>query len=98
VVIAQTANAWACRSSWSSPGALGWTSNRLLVIGALIELGIAAACLFLPPIASALGHQSPPAAGWIVALASAPAVLAVDAAHKAWRRSRAARRLSHSPA
>jgi calcium-translocating P-type ATPase len=88
VVIAQTANAWACRSTWSSPGTLGWTSNRLLIAGASIELLIAAACLFVPPIASALGQQVPPAAGWVVAVASAPAVLAVDAIHKAWRRGR----------
>jgi calcium-translocating P-type ATPase len=98
VVIAQTANAWACRSTWSSPGALGWTSNRLLVIGASIELLIAAACLFVPPVASVLGQQVPPAAGWIVALTSAPVVLAVDAVHKAWRRAQAVRRVSHSPA
>jgi calcium-translocating P-type ATPase len=87
VVIAQTANAFACRSTSVVPGALGWTSNRLLIVGASIELVIAAACLWIAPIASALGQQPPPLAGWLVALASAPAVLAVDAIHKALRRS-----------
>jgi magnesium-transporting ATPase (P-type) len=90
VVIAQTANAFACRSTSVVPGALGWTSNRLLIVGASIELVIAAACLWIAPIASALGQQPPPLAGWLVALASAPAVLAVDAIHKALRRSRSA--------
>ena len=31
VVIGQIANAFACRSATRWPGALGWTSNRLLV-------------------------------------------------------------------
>jgi magnesium-transporting ATPase (P-type) len=92
VVIAQTANAFACRSTTQWPGSIGWTSNRLLVWGASIELAVAAACLFVPSVASALGHQVPGAAGWAVAAASAPIVLAVDAAAKAWRR----RGVSHS--
>jgi hypothetical protein len=86
VVIAQTANAFACRSTTRWPGSLGWTSNRLLVWGATIELGVGAACLLVPAIADTLGHQPPGPAGWIVALASAPVVLGVDAAAKAWRR------------
>jgi magnesium-transporting ATPase (P-type) len=88
VVLAQTANAWACRSPSVWPGALGWFGNRLLVVGASIELAIAAACLFVPPVAEVLGHRPPEAAGWLVALASIPAVLAADAAHKRWRRRR----------
>jgi calcium-translocating P-type ATPase len=86
VVIAQTANAFACRSATFWPGSLGWFSNRLLVAGASIELGITAACLFIPQIADALGHSPPSAAGWAVALASAPVVFATDAAYKALRR------------
>jgi magnesium-transporting ATPase (P-type) len=88
VVIAQTANAWACRSATIPPWRLGWWSNRLLVAAAAIELAIAAAFLFVPPIADAIGHASPPAAGWIMALASAPMMLAVDATAKAIRRRR----------
>jgi hypothetical protein len=36
IVIAHTANAFACRSSTRWPGALGWTTNRLLIPGASI--------------------------------------------------------------
>jgi magnesium-transporting ATPase (P-type) len=86
VVIAQTANAFACRSTTQWPGSLGWTSNRLLVWGASIELLVAAACLLVPAVAEILGHRPPALAGWAVALASAPVVLGVDAAAKAWRR------------
>ncbi|MBX9981839.1 MAG: cation-transporting P-type ATPase, partial [Mycobacterium gordonae] len=40
VVLAQTANVFACRSSSRWPGALGWFTNRLLVPAALIGLAI----------------------------------------------------------
>lgn len=89
VVIAQTANAWACRSTTRWPGSLGWFSNRVLVWGAAIELVIAGMFLFVPPVASLLDQALPSVAGWTVALASAPAILAVDAAHKALRHRRA---------
>jgi magnesium-transporting ATPase (P-type) len=85
VVIAQTACAWACRSSTVTPGALGWGSNRLLVAGSSLELVIAAACLFIPPIALALRHSPPPPAAWAVALLAAVLVLAADWLDKRWR-------------
>jgi magnesium-transporting ATPase (P-type) len=86
VVAAQTANAFACRSFTVRPGRLGWFSNRLLVAGATIELVIAAACLVIPPIATALGQQVPSPVGWCAALLAVPAVLVADAAHKTWLR------------
>jgi hypothetical protein len=42
--------------------------------------------VYLPAVASELGHAGPSRWGWAVALASAPVVLAVDAADK-WRRA-----------
>jgi magnesium-transporting ATPase (P-type) len=86
VVIAQTANAWACRSTTRWPGSLGWVSNKLLVWGASIELAIAGLFLFVPALASLLEQALPSAAGWGVALAAAPVMLGVDAAFKAVRR------------
>jgi magnesium-transporting ATPase (P-type) len=94
VVIAQTANAFACRSSTRRPGELGWTTNRLLIPAASIELAFSFVVLLVTPIALVLGQASPPAAGWAVALLSAPLVLAVDAVDK-WAR---ARRREASPA
>jgi len=88
VVVAQTANAFACRSSTRWPGALGWTTNRLLIPAASAELLFSFVVLFVGPIADELGHANPPLAGWLVALASAGGVLAVDAADKARRRRR----------
>jgi magnesium-transporting ATPase (P-type) len=94
VVIAQTANAFACRSSTRWPGELGWTTNRLLVPAASIELFFSFVVLLVTPIALVLGHASPPPAGWVVALLSAPLVLGVDAVDKRVR----ARRREASPA
>jgi magnesium-transporting ATPase (P-type) len=86
VVIGQTANAFACRSSSRWPGSLGWTTNHLLIPAATIELAFSFAVLFITPIAEELGHANPPLVGWVVALATAGAVLAIDAADKARRR------------
>jgi magnesium-transporting ATPase (P-type) len=87
VVLAQTANAFACRSTTRPAWRLPFLSNRLLIGAALIELAIAAVFLFTPAVNEILGHESPLGAGWVVAVVSIPLVLAVDALHKALRRS-----------
>ncbi|MGN6576492.1 MAG: cation transporting ATPase C-terminal domain-containing protein, partial [Nocardioides sp.] len=86
VVLAQTANAFACRSSTRSPGELGWTTNRLLIPAASAELAFSLVALFVVPLALLLDQAPPPAAGWVVAIASAPALLAVDGLDKRVRR------------
>lgn len=88
VVLAQTANAFACRSSTRWPGALGWFSNRLLVVAAAVELAFSLLVLWWPAVADILGHANPPLAGWAVALASMPILIAVDAGDKALRARR----------
>jgi magnesium-transporting ATPase (P-type) len=88
VVIAQTANAFACRSTTRTPHQLGWTTNRLLIPAAAIELGFSLVVLFWGRIADALDHANPPLIGWVVALATAATVLGVDALEKRRRLSR----------
>lgn len=85
VVLAQTANVFACRSSSRWPGALGWFTNRLLVPAALIGLAISLLELWVPPVARLLGQWNPPLWGWAVALASIPVLLGVDALDKRLR-------------
>ncbi|WP_430646886.1 cation-translocating P-type ATPase [Agromyces sp. GXS1127] len=85
VVLAQSANAFACRSSTKWPGALGWFTNRLLVVGVLVELAFSLVVLLQPTVAEILGQANPPLAGWAVALASMPVHIAVDAADKRLR-------------
>ncbi len=92
VVIGQAANAFACRSATRRPGALGWTSNRLLVGAVAVELVLLAGFLLVGPIAELLEHAPPPAAALFVAALTAPALLAADALHKRQRRRRHAPR------
>jgi calcium-translocating P-type ATPase len=88
IVLAQTANAWACRSTSRRPGEIGWTTNPLLIVTASVELGFAMVVLFVGPIADLLDHSSPPLWGWVAGLASMPLLLAVDALDKHRRRAR----------
>lgn len=88
VVLAQMANAFACRSSTLWPGALGWRRNRLLIPAVLVGLSISLATLLVPPVAEALGQAPPPLAGWLIGAASIPLILGVDAADKAIRARR----------
>jgi magnesium-transporting ATPase (P-type) len=85
VVVGQMANAFACRSATRWPGALGWTSNPLLLGAVAVELVALLAFLFVGPVARALGHAPPPLEGALVAVLAAPAVLLADAAYKRWR-------------
>ena len=96
VAFAQTANAFACRSSTVWPGKLGWLTNRLLIPAASIELLFSFVVLLVTPIAVVLGHASPPLAGWAVALASVPIVFAADALEKRVRVARRAAGAAHS--
>ena len=82
VVLAQTANAFACRSSTRTPDDLGWTTNRLLIPAVAGGLAVSLVFLLVPPIADVIGQASPPLAGWAVALASPLVLLAVDALDK----------------
>lgn len=82
VVLGQLANAFACRSATVPPWRLGWGTNRLLAWAILAELGVLAACLFIPQLAAVLGQAPPAPAGLLVALSAVPAVLAADWAYK----------------
>ena len=86
VVFGQAANAFACRSSTRWPGALGWTSNRLLIPAVEVGVAVSLAVLLIDPIATELEHANPSLVGWAVAAAAIPAVLAVDALDKHRRR------------
>ena len=84
VVIAQSANAFACRSVRRPAWQLGWLTNRFLIVSVLIEVGFAFAVIAIPAAARLLDQDWPPAETWIVIVAAAPAVLLVDAA---WKRA-----------
>ncbi len=85
VVLAQTANAFACRSTEQPAWRLPLLGNRLLVAAATLELFVAMSMLLVGPVARFLEHRPPPVAGWLVALFAMPAVVLADAAIKRWR-------------
>ena len=88
VVLGQLANAMACRSSTRWPGALGWTTNRLLFPAMLAGLAFGLITVFVPAIASAMGQGPPTVAGWVIAVLTIPLMFGVDAVSKAIRRHR----------
>jgi hypothetical protein len=85
VVVGQVGNAFACRSATRWPGALGWTTNRLLVRAVIAELLLLVGFLYIPPVASLLEQAAPPLPALAVAILAAPAVIAADAVHKQLR-------------
>jgi magnesium-transporting ATPase (P-type) len=100
VVLAQVANAFACRSTVRPAWAMGWSSNRLLLGAVAAELLMLVGFLFIGPVARLLGQAPPTLAGLAVGIAAMPALLLADAAHKAARRRRRGRRaapLAQSP-
>jgi magnesium-transporting ATPase (P-type) len=90
VVIAQTANAFACRSSTRTIGELGWTTNPYILPAIAFALLFTAATLAIGPIADQLGQTWPTPAGFAVALVGWPLVLGVDALDKHRRRAHVA--------
>jgi calcium-translocating P-type ATPase len=82
VVIAQKANAFACRSTTRPAWRLDWTSNRFLLAAATTEIAFAVVAIAVPACARFLDQEPPPAQVWLVVLASAPAILLVDAVWK----------------
>ena len=78
----QMANAFACRSATKWPGALGWSTNRFLLLAVAIELTLLLVLLYFQPLASLLGHAPPNRAGALIALLAFPAILVIDAIFK----------------
>ena len=84
VVVAQSANAFACRSTRRPAWRVSWLANRFLLVAVLVELAFAVAVIAIPAVADLLDHRWPPAGAWVLVLLSAPGVLVVDALWKRW--------------
>lgn len=90
VVLAQLANAFACRSESVPPWRLGWGSNRMLLWAVVVELAALVAFLAIPPVAAMLGQAPPTTIGLLAAVLAMPAVLAADYLYKKFRPQHAA--------
>jgi magnesium-transporting ATPase (P-type) len=82
VIVGQTANAFACRSSTKSPWELGWTSNRYLFPAILFALVFSLAAISVGPVATQLDQAFPSWAGWAAAVATWPVLLIADTIDK----------------
>lgn len=88
IAVAQVANAFACRSE-TRPGWLVDPRRNPLVLWAVaVELVLLAAFLGVPVLADLLGGSWPTPAGWAWTVVGGLGILAGDALHKWWRRSR----------
>ena len=98
IVTAQSANAFACRSSTRSVVAAGWRGNPVLLVAVPVEAAIALGFLVIPPLARLLDQASPPIVGWVLAIVAVPLLLVVDSLDKRHRHPRdGAGRRSASP-
>ena len=97
VIFCQIGTAFACRSATRWPGRLGWTTNRLLLVGVGLALALLLVFEFVPPVARVLGQAPPPPAGWAVAVSGAGVMLFVDAVHKRVRSRRKPPGLTATP-
>ena len=86
IVLGQLANGFACRSETRPVHRIGLTGNPLLLGAVAVELVVLAGFLTVPPLAAVLGGTLPTTQGWLLAGLAVPAVLGVDALHKAVRR------------
>ena len=96
VVLAQTANAFACRSATRWPGALGWRTNRLLPPAIAIGLAFSLVVLLVRPIAHDWARPPPRSSGGSWRSTAAGVLLAVDAIDKQRRGRARRRRAEHS--
>jgi magnesium-transporting ATPase (P-type) len=65
VVMAQVGNAFAARSEIQRGRKLGWLSNRFLIQGVVVEIGLILLLVYFPPLARAFNHVPIPPILWL---------------------------------
>ncbi|HXH14005.1 MAG TPA: cation-transporting P-type ATPase [Alphaproteobacteria bacterium] len=88
VIVTQIANGLVCRSPRQSVWSLGLFSNRLLLFGILVEVGLLLAIVYTPLGHRSFGTAGLPLSAWLVVAPFAPLLLAADEGRKALARLR----------
>lgn len=88
VVLAQAVNVYASRSPERPVWRINPRTNPFLLVAVVVGLGFALSLLAVPTLADLLDQGWPTAAGWAMAMAVMPVMVAVDATGKAMRRRR----------
>jgi magnesium-transporting ATPase (P-type) len=65
VVMAQVGNAFACRSDINHGRRLGWTSNRFLILGIVVEISLILILIYFKPLGNAFQHVALPPVFWL---------------------------------
>lgn len=84
--MAQVGNAFACRSEVNRGRALGWLSNRFLLLGLAVEIVLLLVFIYFPPLAAVMGQVALPAQYWLWLVLYAPLLYSLD-----WLRKRLVR-------
>ncbi len=82
VVAAQIGNVLTCRKETAGVHRLGWLSNRLLLGAIAVEVLLAVALIYLPPLARLFEHLPLPADYWIGLGAFGPILYVLDRIRK----------------
>jgi sodium/potassium-transporting ATPase subunit alpha len=83
VIVTQIANGFVCRSPRESVWSLGWFTNRLLLIGIVVEISLQLAIVYSPIGQRMFGTAALPLSAWLVAVPFALFLFAADEARKA---------------
>ena len=94
IVACQIGNAFACRNSHQASWRLGFSGNRLLLIGIVAEVALLLLLIYAPPLQSVFGLAPLGIEHWLLLAAFGPLLFICEEGRKAvWRRfSRAADR------
>ncbi len=92
VVTAQIGNAFACRTETDRGHHLGWISNRFLLGGIAVEIGIILALIYVPALADIFNHAPLPPVYWVVLGSYGLILYSLD-----WIRKSILRRIRHVP-
>ena len=93
IVACQIGNAFACRSSHQASWRLGFTSNRLLLVGIVVEVALLLLLIYALPLQSVFGLAPLGTEHWLLLAAFGPLLLVCEEGRKVvWRRFSRARR------
>ncbi|HMD89161.1 MAG TPA: cation-transporting P-type ATPase [Anaerolineaceae bacterium] len=82
VVMCQIGNAFACRSETRNVRHMGWLSNRFLLIGIAIEIGMILSMIYIHPLAVAFEHRPLPPNYWLGLVLFAPLLYGIERVRK----------------
>jgi magnesium-transporting ATPase (P-type) len=86
IVACQVGAAFACRSSHQASWRLGFASNRLLLIGIVVEIALLLLLIYAPPLQSVFGLAPLGIEHWFLLAAFGPLLLICEEGRKAVRR------------